>query len=91
MKIRAAGPGDIPAIVAIGHATWPQTYAFAGADYIAHGLATWWSPEAVARSLQTTTVLIAEDGRAKLADLGVAKLLADGQDLTSFDSGIGTP
>ena len=60
MEIRPAGPDDIPAIVAIGHRTWPTTYAFAGPTYIDHGLATWWSPEAVERSLHTTTVLIAE-------------------------------
>ena len=36
-------------------------------------------------------ILIAEDGRAKLADLGVAKLLSDAADLTSLDQGIGTP
>lgn len=32
-----------------------------------------------------------DDGRAKLADLGVAKLLADSAELTSLDQGIGTP
>ncbi|WP_250037585.1 GNAT family N-acetyltransferase [Paractinoplanes maris] len=47
--------------MAIGHQTWPPTYAFAGEDYITHGLATWWSAEAVERSLRNTTVLIAED------------------------------
>nr|WP_221377480.1 GNAT family N-acetyltransferase [Actinoplanes polyasparticus] len=60
MKIREATAADIPAIMDIGHQTWPPTYAFAGEDYIAHGLATWWSEKAVERSLQRTTVLIAE-------------------------------
>ena len=32
-----------------------------------------------------------EDGRAKLADLGVAKPLADAAELTSLDQGVGTP
>ncbi|WP_127501161.1 GNAT family N-acetyltransferase [Actinoplanes solisilvae] len=50
----------------MGHQTWPQTYAFAGPAYIEHGLATWWSPEAVERSLHATTVLIAEDGTRPL-------------------------
>ncbi|GAA1634444.1 hypothetical protein [Actinoplanes couchii] len=59
MEIREATVADITAIVDIGHATWPETYRFAGPEYIAHGLATWWSPEAVDRSLRTTTVLVA--------------------------------
>ncbi|HWS34831.1 MAG TPA: GNAT family N-acetyltransferase [Actinoplanes sp.] len=64
MEIREATVADITGIVDIGRATWPETYRFAGPDYIAHGLATWWSPEAVARSLGTTTVLVAtgDDG-----------------------------
>lgn len=66
MRIRPAGPADIPAITDIGHQTWPPTYAFAGPAYIAHGLTTWWSPEAVQRSLHTTTVLIAEDDTGPL-------------------------
>ncbi|MBL7257838.1 GNAT family N-acetyltransferase [Paractinoplanes lichenicola] len=61
MKIRAAVPGDVPAIMQIGHETWPATYAFAGAEYIAHGLANWWSREATERMLEFTSVLIAED------------------------------
>ncbi|MEV4351623.1 GNAT family N-acetyltransferase [Actinoplanes sp. NPDC049596] len=60
MHIRPAAPADIPAIVTVGHKTWPRTYAFAGPDYIRHGLDTWWSPQAVERSLTTTSVLIAD-------------------------------
>ncbi|MEU4164115.1 GNAT family N-acetyltransferase [Actinoplanes sp. NPDC026670] len=67
MDIRTATTGDIPAIVEIGRLTWPPTYAFAGADYIAHGLASWWSPEAVARSLDTTTVLVASGASGPVA------------------------
>lgn len=62
MRIRPAGPADVDAIVEVGHRTWPATYAFAGPAHIASGLATWWSAEAVARSLATTTVLVAEAG-----------------------------
>ncbi|MEV4532459.1 GNAT family N-acetyltransferase [Asanoa sp. NPDC049518] len=62
MEIRDAQPGDVERIVAIGHETWPATYAFAGQEYIAHGLATWWSPEAVVRSLETTVLLVAAEG-----------------------------
>jgi serine/threonine-protein kinase len=45
----------------------------------------------VHRDVKPGNILIAEDGRAKLADLGVAKLLTDQTELTSFDQGIGTP
>lgn len=61
-SVRSATPDDVPAIRRIGEAAWPATYAFAGDDYIAHGLAAWWSEEAVARSLATTTTLVAEEG-----------------------------
>jgi hypothetical protein len=54
-------PADLDAIIRIGHQTWPSTYAYAGPDYIAHGLATWWSRGAITQSLTDTTVLVADD------------------------------
>ncbi|GIF66845.1 hypothetical protein Ais01nite_48800 [Asanoa ishikariensis] len=62
MEIREARLDDVAAIIAVGHETWPATYAFAGQDYIAHGLATWWSPEAITRSLEATVSLVAAEG-----------------------------
>jgi GNAT superfamily N-acetyltransferase len=38
----------------------PETYAFAGPSYVEHGLRQWWSAEAIERSLENTTVLVAE-------------------------------
>jgi ribosomal protein S18 acetylase RimI-like enzyme len=58
--VRPATSADVEAIVAIGHATWPATYEFAGRDYVEHGLATWWSAAAVTRGLETTSTLVAE-------------------------------
>jgi ribosomal protein S18 acetylase RimI-like enzyme len=59
LEIRAASEDDVAAIRAVGELTWPPTYAFAGDDYVAHGLATWWSDEAVRRTLTTTATLVA--------------------------------
>lgn len=64
VEIRRAHQGDIEAIISVGRQTWPMTYEFAGAEYVADGLATWWSTEAIRRSLATTTVLVADTGKA---------------------------
>jgi ribosomal protein S18 acetylase RimI-like enzyme len=61
-EIRPARANDVAAIQEIGHKTWPATYSFAGNDYIAAGLAAYWSREALLRSLDDTAVLVAADG-----------------------------
>lgn len=58
--VRSATAEDVSGIKRVGEATWPATYAFAGEEFIAHGLAAWWSDEAVLRGLRTTRTLIAE-------------------------------
>lgn len=62
MVVREAVAGDVEGIRAVGQACWPDTYAFAGADYIEHGLAVWWSVEAIERSLRETAVVVAVEG-----------------------------
>jgi GNAT superfamily N-acetyltransferase len=63
-SVRAATRQDVEAIRAIGLAAWPTTYEFAGDDYVAHGIETWWSEDAVRRGLDTTVTLVAEpEGR----------------------------
>ncbi|MFC3740588.1 GNAT family N-acetyltransferase [Paractinoplanes deccanensis] len=64
VKIRRANQGDIEAIISVGRQTWPRTYEFAGAEYVSKGLATWWSAEAIQRTLETTTVLVADGEKA---------------------------
>ena len=70
MRIREATPADVDGIAAVGRQTWPATYDFAGPEYIAHGLATWWSDAATARSLSDTTVLVAVDEAGRVSAMG---------------------
>lgn len=58
--VRVATGNDVERVRAIGLATWPSTYAFAGDDFVRHGLATWWSTEAVARGIADTVTLVVE-------------------------------
>lgn len=58
--VRPAHGGDADAVRQVGLDAWPETYAFAGATFVAEGLERWWSPEAVRRGLATTTTLVAE-------------------------------
>lgn len=60
VDVRPATADDAAAIQRVGRETWPRTYAFAGDEYIAHGLATWWSDEAVLRGIETTQTFVAE-------------------------------
>jgi GNAT superfamily N-acetyltransferase len=60
ITVRRATAEDAAAIKHVGEAAWPATYAFAGEEYVAHGLASWWSDEAVLRGLRTTDTFVAE-------------------------------
>jgi ribosomal protein S18 acetylase RimI-like enzyme len=64
VTVRPATADDAEAIRHVGEETWPSTYGFAGKEYIAHGLSSWWSEEATLRSLQTTRTLVAESDGA---------------------------
>lgn len=59
LEVRPATVDDVAAIRVVGELTWPSTYSFAGPEFVAHGLATWWSDEAILRSLTTTSTLVA--------------------------------
>jgi GNAT superfamily N-acetyltransferase len=60
ISVSPATEDDVDVICAIGQAAWPVTYAFAGQDYVEHGLAAWWSADAVRRGLATTVTLVGE-------------------------------
>lgn len=64
VDVRPAIADDAAAIQRVGRETWPSTYGFAGEEYVAHGLATWWSQEAVLRGIDATQTFVAEvDGQ----------------------------
>jgi GNAT superfamily N-acetyltransferase len=77
MEIRLAGPADVPGIIAVGTAIWPVAYAFAGADYIAAGLARWWSVPAIEASLVDTTVVVACSSDGVIIGVGNIDLRGD--------------
>jgi ribosomal protein S18 acetylase RimI-like enzyme len=63
MKVRPARAAEVAELQELGIATWQVAYRFAGADYIAHGTATWWTPQALRESLEQTTMLVVEHDR----------------------------
>lgn len=61
--VREAHLDDLDAVLAVGHRTWPVTYEpIAGTDYVAMGLAKWWTAEATLPALRSGRVLVAEVG-----------------------------
>ncbi|WP_427894317.1 N-acetyltransferase family protein [Kribbella sp. GL6] len=61
--IRRAELEDVDAVRAIGLQTWPVAYAGLVPDeFIADGLARWWSREAVERSIANGITLVAAEG-----------------------------
>ncbi|HEX5404424.1 MAG TPA: GNAT family N-acetyltransferase [Pseudonocardiaceae bacterium] len=60
ITVRMATDDDVAAIIDVGHRTWPATYEpFTGPEYVADGLARWWSAEAIRRGI--TRTVVAED------------------------------
>ena len=61
VTVRPAVLDDVEAVVAVGHRTWPATYEpLAGPDYVAMGLAKWWTVEATEPAVRAGRVLVAE-------------------------------
>lgn len=59
--IRKATLDDVEAIVYVGHRTWPLAYAgLAGDDYVAMGLAKWWTVEATTALVEANRCTVAQ-------------------------------
>ncbi|GAB3585546.1 GNAT family N-acetyltransferase [Calidifontibacter terrae] len=59
--LREATGDDLHAVIAVGEQTWPATYGpIAGKDYVAMGLAKWWTPEATIPAIRKRQVLVVE-------------------------------
>jgi ribosomal protein S18 acetylase RimI-like enzyme len=59
--IRVADGNDLAAVLSVGRRTWPLTYGpIAGADYVAMGLAKWWTEDATIPAIRAGRVTVAE-------------------------------
>lgn len=59
--IRTADQSDLAAVLDVGHRTWPMTYGpIAGEDYVAMGLAKWWTEDATIPAIRAGRVTVAE-------------------------------
>lgn len=63
LVVREADGDDLLGVIEVGRRTWPATYGpIAGDDYVAMGLAKWWTADA--------TIPAIRSGRAMVAALG---------------------
>ncbi len=63
LEIRLADGDDLSGVLSVGHRTWPATYEpIAGPEYVAMGLAKWWTPDVVTTSIRQGRTLVAVDG-----------------------------
>jgi GNAT superfamily N-acetyltransferase len=59
--IRVADGNDLLAVLDVGRRTWPVTYGpIAGQDYVAMGLAKWWTEGATIPAIRAGRVTVAE-------------------------------
>ena len=61
--IRAADGNDLRSVVDVGRRTWPLTYGpIAGEDYVAMGLAKWWTEDATIPAIRAGRVVASATG-----------------------------
>lgn len=59
--LRAATGDDLQGVIEVGQQTWPATYGpIAGKDYVAMGLAKWWTADATIPAIRAGRVTVAE-------------------------------
>ncbi|WP_371401617.1 GNAT family N-acetyltransferase [Kribbella sp. NBC_00662] len=74
IAVRRAELSDVDAIRQIGLTTWPVAYAgLVPEAFITHGLAEWWSVEAVERGISRGITLVAADGDALVGMVGLGR------------------
>jgi ribosomal protein S18 acetylase RimI-like enzyme len=65
IRVRRAEVADVEAVREVGVKTWPVAYAgIASPEFIADGIAQWWSAELVERGIRTGITLVAVDDSA---------------------------
>ena len=63
LEIRLAAGDDLAGVLSVGHRTWLATYEpIAGPEYVAMGLAKWWTPDVVTTSIRQGRTIVAVDG-----------------------------
>ncbi|MCL2781446.1 MAG: GNAT family N-acetyltransferase [Actinomycetia bacterium] len=89
VRVRLATVDDLAAIRRIGEVTWPVTYPFASAAYLAHAMDNWWSLAALAESLARTRTFVAEASGPgpdrEVVGVGAIDLCGDRQDVRPGD------
>ena len=59
--VRGAVGDDLGGVLSVGHRTWLATYEpIAGPEYVAMGLAKWWTKDVVTHSIRKGRTLVAE-------------------------------
>ncbi len=62
IRVRRAEVADVAAVREVGLKTWPVAYkGLVSPEFIADGLAQWWSPESVLRGIENGIALVAVD------------------------------
>jgi len=60
LEIRLAAGNDLAGVLSVGHRTWLATYEpIAGPEYVAMGLAKWWTPDVATTSIRQGRTLVA--------------------------------
>ena len=61
--VRGAVGDDLAGVLSVGHRTWLATYEpIAGPEYVAMGLAKWWTSDVVTDSIRKGRTLVAVEG-----------------------------